>query len=52
MIKFVKEQKKSQLKHYLVVLNTIRNILPGKDFLKIPPSGGITITSKSAKTAF
>ena len=34
MIKLVKEQKKSQLKYYQMVLYTIKNLLPIKDILK------------------
>ena len=42
MIKHVKEQKKSQLlKYYLMVLYTIKNLLPIKDILKTLPSSGI-----------
>ena len=40
MIKLVKEQKKSQLKYYQMVLYTIKSLLPIKDILKtLPPSG-------------
>ena len=41
MIKLVKEQKKSQLKYYQMVLYTIKNLLPIKDILKTLPSSGI-----------
>ena len=41
MIKLVKEQKKSQLKYYQMVLYTIKNLLPVKDILKTLPSSGI-----------
>ena len=39
--KLVKEQKKSQLKYYQMVLYTIKNLLPIKDILKTLPSIGI-----------
>ena len=42
MIKLVKEQKKSQLKYYQVVLYTIKNLSPIKDTLKTLPSSGIS----------
>ena len=32
VIKLVKEQKKIQLKYYLMVLYTIKNLLPVKDY--------------------
>ena len=38
---FFKEQKKSQLKYYQMVLYTIKNLLPIKDILKTLPSSGI-----------
>ena len=41
VIKLVKEQKKSQLKYYQMVLYTIKNLLPIKDILKTLPSSGI-----------
>ena len=41
MINFVKEQKKSQLKYYQMVLYTIKNLLPIKDILKALPSSCI-----------
>ena len=41
IIKLVKEQKKSQLKYYQMVLYTIKNLLPIKDILKTLPSIGI-----------
>ena len=41
VIKLVKEQKKSQLKYYQMVLYTIKNLLPVKDILKTLPSSGI-----------
>ena len=41
MIKIVKEQKKSQLKYYEMVLYTTKNLLPIKDILKTLPSSGI-----------
>ena len=41
IIKLVKEQKKSQLKYYQMVLYTIKNLLPIKDILKALPSSGI-----------
>ena len=41
MIKLVKEQKKTQLKYYQMVLYTIKNLLPIKDILKTLPSSGI-----------
>ena len=41
MIKLVKEEKKSQLKYYQMVLYKIKNILLIKDILKILPSSGI-----------
>ena len=41
VIKLVKEQKKSQLKYYQMVLYTIKNLLPIKDILKTLPSIGI-----------
>ena len=41
MIKIVKEQKKSQLKHYQMVLYTIKNLLIIKNILKTLPSSGI-----------
>ena len=31
VIKLVKEQKKSQLKYYQMVLSTVKNLLPTKD---------------------
>ena len=37
----MKEQKKSQLKYYQMVLYTIENLLPIKDTLKTLPSSGI-----------
>ena len=40
MIKVVKEQKKSQLKYYQMVLYTIKNLLPIEDILKTLPSTG------------
>ena len=36
-----KEQKKSQLKYYQIVLYTIKNLLPIKDILKTLPSSDI-----------
>ena len=42
MIKLVKEQKKSQLKHYqMVVMYAVKNLLPIKDILKTLPSSDI-----------
>ena len=41
MIKLVKEQKKSHLKYYQMVLYTIKNLLPIKDILKALPSSSI-----------
>ena len=41
MIKFVKEQKKAQLKYYQMVLYTIKNLLPIKNILKTLPSSDI-----------
>ena len=42
MIKLVKEQKKNQLKHYqMVVIYTVKNLLPIKDILKTLPSSDI-----------
>ena len=41
MIKIVKEQKKSQLKHYQMVLYTIKNLLIIKNILKTLPSSGL-----------
>ena len=40
MIKLVKEQKKSHLKYYQMVLYTIKNLLPIKDILKTLQSNG------------
>ena len=40
-MKLVKEQKKSQLKYYQIVLYTIKNLLPIKDILKTLSSSGI-----------
>ena len=36
-----KEQKKSQLKYYQMVIYTIKHLLPIKDILKTFPSSGI-----------
>ena len=41
MIKLVKEQKKSQLKHQMVVIYAVKNLLPIKDILKTLPSSDI-----------
>ena len=41
MIKLVKEQKKSQLKYYQIVLYTIKNLLPINGILKTLPSSDI-----------
>ena len=41
VIKLVKEQKKSQLKYYQMVLHKIKNLLPITDILKALPSSGI-----------
>ena len=41
MIKLVKEQKKSHLKYYQMVLYTTKNLLPIKDILKALPSSSI-----------
>ena len=41
LTKIVKEQKKSQLKYYEMVLYTIKNLLLIKDVLKTLPSSGI-----------
>ena len=38
---FFKEQKKSQLKYYEMVLYAIKYLLPIKDILKTLPSSGI-----------
>ena len=40
-MKLLKEQKKSQLKYYQMVLYTIKNLLPVKDILQTLPSSGI-----------
>ena len=40
-MKFVREQKKSQLKYYQMILYTINNLLPIKDISKTLPSSGI-----------
>ena len=49
MIKLVKEQKKSQLKYYQMVLYTIKNLLPVKDILKTLSSSGINNYIKMQK---
>ena len=41
MIKLVKEKKKSKLRHYQMVIYTIKNLLPIKDILKTLPSSDI-----------
>ena len=41
MIKFVEKQKKSQLKHYKMVLYTTKNVFPIKNILKTNPFSGI-----------
>ena len=41
VIKFVKEQKKSQLKHYQMALYRIKNFWPIKYILKTLPSSGV-----------
>ena len=41
MIKLVKEQKKSQLKYYQIVLYTIKILLPINGILKTLPSSDI-----------
>ena len=41
VIKLSKEQKKSQLKYYQMVLHTIKKLLLIKDILKTLPSSGI-----------
>ena len=47
MIKFVKEQNKSQLKvNSQMVLYTIKNLLPIQDILKTLPSSGINNYTK------
>ena len=53
-IKLVKEQKKSQLNYYQMVLYTIKNLLSVKVILKALPSSGINKYIKillSRKTA-
>ena len=54
IIKLVKEQKKSQLNYYQMVLYTIKNLLSVKVILKALPSSGINKYIKiflSRKTA-
>ena len=41
MIKLFKEQKKSQMKYYQMVLYTMKNLLPVKDILKTLPASGV-----------
>ena len=41
MIKLVREQKKSQLRYYQMVLYTVKNLLPIIDILKTLPSSRI-----------
>ena len=42
----MKEQKKSQLKYYLMVLYIIKNLLPKKDILKTFPSNSVNKSIK------
>ena len=49
LIKLVKEQKKSKLKNYQMVLGTIKNLLPIKDILTRLHPAVLTITLKFSK---
>ena len=41
VIKFVKEQKKSRLKYYQMVLYAVKMLLPIKDMLRTIPVSGV-----------
>ena len=50
--KFAKEQKKSQLKFYRMILHIIKNLLSIKDILKHSHPVVLATTLKFEKTAF